>query len=251
METTTNKDKLKRKKLNGNTTTEGSNTVKYKKKISRELAAYFKSYKNGLGDWHLLIFTAVIDEIFENEQTKKILYPGCYRHITPSLVFSHVVYVDSDSKMNSFFADDQVRGWVEDNKQYPGDAHYDFICKNFTSPDLNESLEKESFDLLISACAGFAAPTTTEYLKKGGYCLISDAHYDARLMSLDNTFTLKAVWINNKFVWDRIVLDQHFVTVKNEAVTQAMVDESVSKPKARRSFKLKQEAMFYLFIKNN
>ena len=55
---------------------------------------------------------------------------------------------------------------------------------------------------------------------------------------------------DEKFVFDADVLSQHFITENEKPLTRAMVDESVAKPKTRRSFKLKKEAMFYLFTKN-
>ena len=64
-----------------------------RQKRSKELSAYFKSYKNGLGDWHLPLFKAVHDWITQTEKLPvKVLYPGCYNHITTSLVFDNVVF---------------------------------------------------------------------------------------------------------------------------------------------------------------
>ena len=222
-----------------------------RQKRSKELLAYFKSYKYGLGDWHLPLFKAVYDWITQTEKLPvKVLYPGCYNHITTSLVFDNVVYIDSDPKMTKFFGDDAVKDWVKEQKHYDGDTSIQFECLNFSS--LENKFGVESFDLLISACAGFVTPSTSLLLKNGGYCLVSDAHFDARMLSLDKNFTLVAVWdtADEKFVFDVDILSQHFVTQKGEPITQAMVDESAAKPKTRRSFKLKKEAMFYLFIKN-
>ena len=242
-------EKLKRKAGCRN---DNSSSRKKRQKRSGELSAYFKSYKNGLDDWHLPLFRAVHEYMICHQKgTAKVLYPGCYRHITPSLVFNNIVYIDFDSKISKFFDDEAVKDWVREQKGYDRDASIKFECLNFSS--LETIFEVESFDLLISACAGFVTPSTSSLLKNGGYCLVSDAHFDARMLSLDKNFTLVSVWDkkDEKFVFDADVLSQHFITENEKPLTRAMVDESVAKPKTRRSFKLKKEAMFYLFTKNS
>ena len=241
------KERPKRKAACSNDNSAATISTK-RQKNSRELSAYFKSYKSGLGDWHLALFKAIHGHIVK--KSARVLYPGSFNHITPSLVFEDVVYIDSDPKMKKFFDDKIVKDWIEDNKHYTGNTCIEFECLNFNS--LNKKFEDESFDLLISACAGFVTPTTSSLLKKGGYYLVSDAHFDARMLSLDATFTLVAVWdeTEKKLDSDRDLLTQHFVTKDGRHITRAMVDESAVKPKAKRSFKLKREAMFYLFTKN-
>ena len=123
------------------------------------------------------------------------------------------------------------------------------MCIDFSS--LENKFGIESFDLLISACAGFVTPSTSLLLKIDGW-LVSDAHLDARMLSLEKNFAFFAVWdtADEKFVFDADILSQHFVTKKGEPITQAMVVESIAKPTAQHSFKLKNEAMFYLFTKD-
>jgi len=221
-------------------------SVKRPKKSSTALSAYLKSYKNG-DEMHLSLFRVVQKLV----QPEKVFYPGCHRHITASLTFKDVIYVDFDSKVQNCFEDDSTLQWLNDNKEYDNDCKLKFICGDFTHN--LQGVVEESFDLLISACAGIVSTSTSKYLKKGGYYLISDAHYDARMLSLDKEYTLKYVWDSGKkeLVNDQYELDQHFRTLDGEKITREMVDESMNKPKARRSFKLKKEAMFYLFQKNH
>ena len=74
---------------------------KPKKLSNAELDAYFKTYKNGFGDHHWQLFREV-DKIVKVE---KVLYPGCHCHITASLVFKNVVYVDNYKKIAGCFAE--------------------------------------------------------------------------------------------------------------------------------------------------
>ena len=212
---------------------------KQSKRSSKELSAYFKSYKNGINDFHLSIFR----ETRKIVKPKRVLYPGCYRHVTTSLIFENVVYVDCDSKLKNCFQDKEVLDWINENKEYENESTMKFVCKTFAS-DFGE--ENESFELVISACAGIVTSSCSKYVRKGGYFLVSDAHYDARMLILDDTFELKYVWEDDKFTED---IDCHFITTDGVPMTREMVEESIKKPKARRSFKLKKEAMFYLFRK--
>ena len=222
--------------------TEISQSPKRTRSGSRELSAYFKSYKNGLGDFHLPLFRAVAQLL----KPGRVLYPGCYRHVTASLAFEDVVYLDCDSKVGACFQDEGVLDWLDQNKDYKVKPKLRFLCANFDNAIKGESLE--SFDLAISACAGIVTSSTSKYLKVGGYYLVSDAHYDARCLSLDESFVLKYVWDSKTEVFTDDV-DGHFVTNEGKKITREMVEESQNKPKARRSFKLKKEAMFYLFVR--
>jgi len=222
--------------------TETSPSSKRTRKDSRELSAFFKSYKNGIGDFHLPLFRAVAELL----KPERVLYPGCYRHVTASLTFDDVVYVDCDSIVGNCFQDECVLDWLDQNKDYIGKTKLKFICANFDHDIKSES--PRTFDLAISACAGIVTSSTEKYLKIGGYYLVSDAHYDARCLSLDKSFTLKYVWDSESETFTEDV-EGHFVTKEGEQVTREMVEESKKKPKARRSFKLKKEAMFYLFVK--
>jgi hypothetical protein len=78
------------------------------------------------------------------------LYPGCFVHITPSLFFPHVVYVDRHPDAQTFFADlEGVSLFISRNKHYRRLAYIRFIAQDFTAP---LPLPKDSFDLLISIC---------------------------------------------------------------------------------------------------
>ncbi|KAL3901146.1 MAG: hypothetical protein SGARI_006118 [Bacillariaceae sp.] len=126
-----------------------------------------------------------------------------------------------------------------------------FLCNNF---DNSLTLPLASFDLLISACAGIVSTPCAKYLKPGsGYLLVSDAHFDAReAFCNSHEFELVAVLDMDGTVRDAPRdLEGHFTTTDSTPLTQAQVEESKVKPKARRSFKLVKEGMFYLFQKKS
>ena len=224
--------------------TTAKTAAKKARKSSAELTAYFKTYKGGLGDIHIPVFRA----LKKFTSATNVLYPGCHRHITASLFFESVVYVDSYPKIKGTYSDDKVLDFVKENKEYKGNPDIQFKCKNFES-DFGE--KPESFDLLMSLSAGIVSTSCGKYVKKNGYFLASDAHFDARMTFLDPQFDFLAVYNDESCDFD--VSDEtkkgHFTTTLGTAITKEMVQESMEKPKARRSFKLQKETLFYLFQK--
>lgn len=177
-----------------------------------------------------------------------MLYPGCDKHVTASLCFENVVYVDFNTKLGPVFRDGEVLQWVEDHKDYGVASEITFLSKNFDKP----FADIESFDLLISACAGLVSKNCSQYLKRGGHFLVSDAHSDARAAFVDGRrFKLVGVFdtSNGRLDTGQEALQGHFETIGGQTMTAEMVEESARVPRSKRSFKLKKEAMFYLFEK--
>ena len=75
---------------------------------SKFLKDYLSRY-GGVHDWHLQAFR-VLNNRFSPRRT---LYPGSWIHLTPSLVFPDVVYVDSFSKMKKAFNDPDLLQYIE------------------------------------------------------------------------------------------------------------------------------------------
>ena len=217
---------------------------KVTRKGSAALSAYFKTYKGGLGDFHIPIFRA----LKKATSAETLLYPGCHRHITASLFFKNVVYVDNYAKIGPVFTDEKVMQFVKENKEFPEEPVVTFKCKNFES-DFGEKIG--SFDLMLSLSAGIVSKSCAKYLKSGGYLLAGDAHYDARMSFVDPQFTFVAVYddVENKFDLSEEAKSGHFVTTKGVIINAAMVQESIDLPKAKRHFKLQKETLFYLFQK--
>jgi len=212
------------------------------------MSAYLRSYK-GLGDYHLDIFRGVAGLILAHQTTKapsaiSVVYPGCHRHISASLVFPSVTYIDCDSRVTPLFSDPKALSFIETHKEYPQDSDIRALTKSF---DAKLSLPDASFDLLISASAGIVTKSCTRYVRKGGFLLVSDAHYDARMAHTMKEWDLKAVYHMDKKAFDSDV-EGHFQLKGGGSVTEKHVQESIDQPsKQKRSFKLREEALFYAF----
>jgi hypothetical protein len=149
----------------------------------------------------------------------KVIYPGCYIHISPSFIFSDVFYIDSDKKAQKFFKDEQIRGYVCERKQYKEDSKFKFYGNNYRTRIVDIV---GHFDLLISQYAGFISDSCKEYLKIGGILLINNSHGDAGLAYIDKDYQLIATIHKNKGKY-RISyssLDQYFIPKRNLNITR-------------------------------
>jgi hypothetical protein len=121
----------------------------------------------------------------------EVLYPGSNIHVTPSLFFPHVVYVDQHPTAKEFFADMQsVLAYVGRNKNYDRSPYLLFLPLDYTGA---LPLREETFDLLISLFAGNIARTCGKYLRSGGILITNNHHGDASAASLDDELALIAV----------------------------------------------------------
>ena len=130
---------------------------------------------------------------------RKALYPGSFVHITPSLIFPEVVYVDSDKKAKIFFEDlKPINQYIEQNKSYKEESSLCFIFQDYSVPI---NLPNKHFDLLISQWAGPVSQSCKRYLKPGGVLLANNSHADAGIAYLDNDYQLISVikYSNKKF----------------------------------------------------
>lgn len=105
-------------------------------------------------------------EIKKTFDPGRILYPGCYVHITPSLIFPDVTYIDSFRGTDKFFENPEVKNYINTNKEYAEDSRIVYYHQDY-SKDLPEGLG--SFDMIISQYAGFVGQAVKKYLKKVGY----------------------------------------------------------------------------------
>ena len=119
------------------------------------------------------LFKAIRDKY----QCKGVLYPGCSIHITPSLYFPHVIYVDQSEAAAQFFADEKsLSEFVNHNKHYRQSAYLRFIRQDFSQ---SLPLMEGTFDLLLSLFAGGIAKSCAKYLKSGGLLLTNNHQSDA------------------------------------------------------------------------
>ena len=106
---------------------------------SKALEKFLSSY-GGINDPHLRLLKMIKDKY----AVERVLYPGSWIHLTPSLIFPSVVYVDFFAKMESMFKDQELLfKFVKDAKvltQYIGDKEFNRIDK--IKLDLNKAKSK-------------------------------------------------------------------------------------------------------------
>lgn len=220
----------------------------------KELNLYKKSYKGGgRKDIHFAIFEGVKTWITKetNDTVYRVLYPGCHRHLTASLIFPHVDYVDYDKKVAALYHDAAAAQYVETNKIYDQEAIYTFRCRNVDKPI--SALLPGNFDLIISLSAGIMAEPCTPYVKQHGYLLVNDAHSDAKMAFTSDIWELKAYWQDGAF--EDTLLAECFQAKDKKSgqvgpLSRKQAEEGVSIGSVnKRSYKLLFDPMFYLFQK--
>jgi hypothetical protein len=126
--------------------------------------------------------------IRDHYSCKEVLYPGCSTHITPSLYFPHVVYVDKSQAAAQFFAGEKpILDFVKRNKHYKQSAYIRFFQQDYSRP---LSLREGSFDLLLALFAEGIAKSCAHYLKPGGILLTNNHQGDAVDAVNDHKFKL-------------------------------------------------------------
>ena len=207
---------------------------------SEFLSAYISRY-GGVNDWHRLAFQMVNSKF----SPIKVLYPGSWIHLTPSLVFPHVVYVDSFSKMEKAFNDSDLLQYIKGHSR-----HQDKLRIEFHKADYRNNFGEEltSFDLLISLSSGLISQACGSYLKKGGVLFVNNEHYDASMAYVDPKFKLAGIFKTAEhYIETEEDIHSHFITTKGNPITPDMVKENLKKSPSKARHKLKKKALFYIF----
>jgi len=171
-----------------------------------------------------------------------VLYPGSFVHVTPSFVFPHVVYVDSDKQAKKFFNDPEVQRFIDERKGFPQEAQIIFHAADYRK-GFDE--QEEGFDLLISQYAGFVGQDCKRYLKRGGLLLANNSHGDAGLAALDEDYELIAVFFlrDGKYQISEANLDAYFIPKAKISVTKKYLLE------LQKGIGYQKSASAYLFRK--
>lgn len=153
----------------------------------------------------------------------RVLYPGSFIHVTASLVFPSVVYVDNDRNAKRFFSRmNDVVSFVARHKKYHETPEVIFHGSSYEA-DIPEP--DGSFDLLISLYAGFISKPCKRYIKLGGVLAVNNSHGDAGLASIDPDYELIGVIQGQG---DRLHLvdenlDVYFKPKKEKEVTEELL----------------------------
>ena len=165
-------------------------------------------------------------EIRKKFNLARILYPGCYVHITPSLIFPDVTYVDSFRNTQKFYQSSQIKEFIEKNKEYQEKTNLTFYHQDYCK-DLPEDLK--SFDVIISQYGGFVGMAVKKYLKKGGILVCNDSHGDASMASIDADYELIAVYnrrTDEKFSISSKNLEECMVPKKKVEITKEFIEKT-------------------------
>ncbi len=153
----------------------------------------------------------------------KVLYPGSYVHITPSIVFPEVMYLDSHKTAKKFFDDPQVYQFICAYKEYTVPPTIRFYLQDYYEP-LTDLIS--AFDLVISQYAGFVGQAVKHSLKKGGLLVCNNSHGDASMASLDTAYRLIAVYTRRTdtiFSITSTNLDTYLIPKSGIAPTKASI----------------------------
>lgn len=225
------------------------NPMKFNTRINTSylaMSVLFEKYLStygGVNDWYLQSFNVLREKFFP----KNVLYAGSWIHVTPSLMFPRVVYVDMFAKMKQFFTDPEVINYITKNATTKNKPEIVFHQSDYTK-DFNE--EKNSFDLLISLNSGFVSQACSAYLKKDGLLLTNNEHFDATRAYVDPTF--KAIGIfkkSNKLIEMTDQVETYFLTKQGLPITLEMVEENKKRSPSKAKFKLQKKVQLYLFQK--
>lgn len=128
-------------------------------------------------------------------RTARVLYPGSYVDIAPSVWFDDVTYVDTDKRAARFFDNADAVRELADTKRGAVDMPAGVTTITFHHLDYRTPLPEadESFDLLVSLYAGFVSEHCTNHLKTGGTLLVNPSHGDAAMASIDPRYELTGV----------------------------------------------------------
>lgn len=153
---------------------------------------------------------------------KKVVYPGSFIHISPSFIFSDVVYIDSDKKAKMYFQSKDLFQFVNTRKEYSEDPKITFFGGSYENHI--EELELK-FDLLISQYAGFISSACKDYLRIGGYLLVNNSHGDAGLASIDENYQLISTVhkTKGKYRVSSNSLEKYFIPKKDIMVTKELL----------------------------
>ena len=143
-------------------------------------------------DDRIRLFQAIADVLVPST---KVLYPGSYIDIAPSVWFDDVTYLDIDRRAARFFAQaEEVADLIAAKRQTAGvpdaPAQIGFHHLDYREPI---PVDRGSIGLLVSLYAGFISEHCTDTLAIGGTLLVNPSHGDAAMASIDPRYRLSGI----------------------------------------------------------
>ena len=209
---------------------------------SSALQQYLMAY-HGVKDWHLFAFRLISQRL----APRQVLYPGSWNHVTPSLIFPYVVYIELSSRIERQFQDPTLRQYIHYHAEYS-----EMPQLRFHRGDYRNTIDTllNSFDLVLSLSAGLISRDCQQYIKPQGYLLVNNTHHDASLAYVDPAYTLIGVFPNAmRYLDDPATIHRYFNTTHNTTITQNMVLDNLQRSPSKARYKLKHTASLYLYQK--
>ncbi|MYC39349.1 MAG: hypothetical protein F4X66_20925 [Chloroflexi bacterium] len=213
-------------------------------RAKQPLDTYLADYRHKHDGFHDLLWAFRLVE--ENFDCRRVLYPGSYLHVTPSLVFPEVCYVDSVKGIAAALASHDLLEYLSGHREYSENPRIWCYEEDYARFDSEPHV---SFDLLISLNAGFVSQACRSFLKPGGLLLANNGHYDAARAQVDPGYRLVGALDGGSLLLDSSHpdLSSHFRTAKGEALTLEMVEADAKRPPSRARFMPSREMEAYLF----
>ena len=160
------------------------------------VAAFHADYDTHPDD-RIRLFSAVAEVV---PHDARVLYPGSYVDIAPSVWFDDVTYVDTDKRAAKFFDHADAVARTRRLEATAVDIRPNGDEVTFHHLDYRTPLPEpdESFDLLVSLYAGFVSEHCTNHLRVGGTLLVNPSHGDAAMASIDPRYELTGVVTGSK-----------------------------------------------------
>lgn len=159
-------------------------------------------------------------ELKKKYKIEKVFYPGSYVHITPSLIFSNVVYADSYKNTYKFYENIKTHEYISKHKEYTEEPIITFYQQDYSTAFIELTT---GFDLIISQYAGFVGQAVKSYLKIGGLLVCNNSHGDATMASMDADYELIAVYrriSDDKFTISDKNLSDYLIPKRGDVITK-------------------------------
>ena len=176
---------------------------------------------------------------------RRVVYPGSYVHVTPSIVFPCVYYVDSVRGFDVAMQSNDLLAWLDAHKEYAEPVAVTAMeaAYNRIPPSLFAR-----FDLMISLNAGAVSQECKPLLAPGAHLLANDSHHDASRAWTDADYALvAALGADGTVETEEEALRGYFVTRQGQPLTREMLTENEQRPPSRARYRMARSADAFLF----
>ncbi len=175
----------------------------------------------------------------------RTVYPGSYVHLSPSLVFPGVCYVDSVKGFGVAMQSDDLIAWLDAHKEY---AEPTAVWAIESAYDRIPSTLFARFGLMVSLNAGAVSQECKQLLTPGAHLLVNDGHYDAARAQVDGDYTLvAAVGADGALETSEEELREYFVSKQGQPLTREMLADNERGAPSKARHKMARAADAFLF----